>query len=135
MTHTSRLDGSEGQLKGRCFTFVPLLGLAFLAVLLFSLSFTFADSDAAVRQGGYWEFAKASNTERVFNKRDCLKYGGRPAGQGENELVLGRGRTDTNLYNVLWFGGRQYVTYKIDTSSTVTRLFGYHTHAIWLCQF
>ncbi len=135
MANATRRNRSDRPFRGRCLGYVPVVGLAFLSVLAFSLSLTFGDSAAAVRSGDYLTFAGVSNSEKVFNKHDCRKYGGRPVTQGEHDLVMGRGRTDADLYNVLWFGGHQYVTYKIDTSSSVTRLFGIHTQSIWLCQF
>lgn len=134
MRHVDQLNKAKWQLKGCCLTFIPLLALAFFS-MVGSLSFTFADSQAALRGGDYWSFAQVSNSERIFNKHDCRKYGGRPVSQGEHALVMGRGRTDARMYNVLWFGQHQYVTYKIDDTSAISRFFGLRSHKVWLCQF
>jgi len=84
---------------------------------------------------GYIAFAKLSNTEKVLDGKTCHEYGGRPVGEGEQSLVMRSGRTDKWFYNVLWFGQHQYVTYKRDTSETITGKIGLHPYSISLCQF
>jgi hypothetical protein len=114
---------------------LPIMALAMASALTIGFASSGADASGAVSGGGYMTFAKISNSEKVFDRNECRKYGGRPVSQYEQELVMRRGRTDANHYNVLWFGQHQYVTYKIDTTSRVSRFFGMTTHSVWLCQF
>jgi hypothetical protein len=125
----------KSQRKGSSFRALPIMGMAALAALTIGFSSANAVASGAVSGGGYMTFAKVSNSEQVFKRNECRKYGGRPVSQYEHELVMRRGRTDQYHYNVLWFGQHQYVTYKIDTTSSISRFFGMTTHSVWLCQF
>ncbi|MDX1483549.1 MAG: hypothetical protein R3229_03610 [Alphaproteobacteria bacterium] len=110
-------------------------GIASLFAIVLSLSLTLASSAEATREAGYRSFAKVSNREQALSEDDCRKYGGRPVTNGEYDVVMNGGRSDGELYNVLYFSGYQYVTYKIDASNSLSRLFGIATHKIGLCQF
>lgn len=123
------------QRKGGIRRTLPIMGLAVASALIFGFSSPNAAASGAVSGGGYMTFAKVSNSEKVFSRKECSRYGGRPVSQHEHELVMRAGRSDQNHYNVLWFGQHQYVTYKIDTTSSVSRFFGVTTHKVWLCQF
>ena len=125
----------EGQRRPSCLLFLPLGGITVLFCLLFSLSLTLAGSAVPTRGDDYRTFAKVSNAEKVLSDHDCRKYGGRPVTKGEYDLVMRAGRNDQELYNVLYFRGSQYVTFKIDASNSITKFFGIQNHTIWLCQF
>lgn len=125
----------ESLLRRSFLTFLPVGGITVLFGLAFSLSFTFASSAVATKEAGYLSFAKVSNEEKALTKDDCRKYGGRPVSSGEYDAVMDSGRSDDRLYNVLYFRGSQYVTYKIAVSNSITRFFGIETHKIGLCQF
>ena len=84
---------------------------------------------------GYIAFAKLSNAEKALSEETCREYGGRPVGSREQSKVMRAGRTDTWFYNVLWFGQHQYVTYKRDTSETITGKIGLQPFSLSLCQF
>jgi hypothetical protein len=104
-----------------------------IGALAFSLTLLSANSPVYARD--YAAFAKVSNNEKVLEAKACGKYGGRHISNGEYDLVMSSGRTDDTLYNVIYFGGYQYVTFKIDASNSIARLFGIKTHKIGLCQF
>lgn len=125
----------EGQHRPRCLMFLPIVGIIVLFGVVFSLSFTFASSAVATREGDYRTFAKISNKERALNVDDCRKYGGRPVSNGEYEVVMESGRSDDELYNVLYFSGSQYVTFKIEESNPISRFFGIQNQKVGLCQF
>ena len=125
----------KGQRKGISLKALPVMGIALLSALTLGYSSSRADASGAVSGGGYMTFVKVSNSERILQRNECRNYGGRPVSQQEHELVMRVGRTDQEHYNVLWFGQRQYVTYKIDTTNSVSRFFGVTTHSVWLCQF
>ncbi|MDH3240627.1 MAG: hypothetical protein OEO83_08165 [Alphaproteobacteria bacterium] len=84
---------------------------------------------------GYVAFARLSNSEKVLAAETCREYGGRPVEGREQDQVMRAGRTDKWFYNVLWFGQHQYVTYKRDTSATITGKIGLHPYSVSLCQF
>jgi len=111
------------------------MGMAVISALTIGIASTNAAASGAVSGGGYLTFVKISNSEKIFDRNECRNYGGRPVNQPEHELVMRVGRSDQYHYNVLWFGQHQYVTYKIDTTSPVSRFFGVKTHSVWLCQF
>ncbi len=125
----------KGLCKRSCLMFLPIGGITVLFGLVLSLSFTFASSAVATRGGGYLTFAKVSNMERALNEDDCRKYGGRPVPSGEYDVVMDTGRSDDELYNVLYFRGSQYVTFKIEESNPISRFFGIQSQTIGLCQF
>ena len=87
------------------------------------------------KPSGYIAFAKLSNSEKVLAEHICHDYGGRSVHGQEENLVMRSGRTDKWFYNVLWFGQHQYVTYKRDTSKTITGKIGLHPYSVSLCQF
>ncbi|MDX1483180.1 MAG: hypothetical protein R3229_01760 [Alphaproteobacteria bacterium] len=121
--------------KRGCVMALSLGGVAVLFALAFGLSLTLASSAEATRDAGYLSFAKVSNQEKTLRDDDCRKYGGRPVTAHEYDLVMKSGRGDSELYNVLYFSGYQYVTFKVDTANTLSRLFGLDSHRIGLCQF
>ncbi|MCZ6813783.1 MAG: hypothetical protein O7F14_06990 [Alphaproteobacteria bacterium] len=125
----------EGLYKRSCLMFISIGGITVLFSLVLSLSFTFASSAVATRGGGYLTFAEVSNKERTLNEDDCRKYGGRPVTSGEYDVVLKSGRSDDELYNVIYFSGSQYVTFKIEESNSISRFFGIQSQKIGLCQF
>ena len=125
----------EGLHKRSCLMFLPIGGITVLLGLVLSLSFTFASSAVATRGEDYLTFAKVSNKERALNEDDCRKYGGRPVTSGEYDSVMETGRSDDELYNVLYFRGSQYVTFKIEESNPISRFFGIQNQKIGLCQF
>lgn len=84
---------------------------------------------------GYIAFAKLSNSEKVLSEDVCRDYGGRPVSGREQTQVMRAARTDKWFYNVLWFGQHQYVTYKRDTSETITGKIGLQPFSLSLCQF
>lgn len=90
---------------------------------------------AAKRESGYVAFAELSNTEKVLSPKVCRKYGGRPVTESERAEVMRSARTDKYFYNVFWFGQHQYVSYKVDTSKTITGKIGLTSYTISLCQF
>jgi hypothetical protein len=102
---------------------------------VFSLSLTFAGSAVATRDGDYRTFAKVSNSEKALHEHDCRKYGGRPVTSGEYDVVMNSGRSDDDLYNVLYFSGRHYVTFKIQESNAFSRFFGIQNNKVGLCRF
>jgi hypothetical protein len=104
-----------------------------LWALAFSLTLVLASFPVAARD--FATFVKVSNDEKVLEAKACGKYGGREISEGEYELVMNSGRTDDSLYNVIHYGGFQYVTFKVDASNSITRLFGFKNHKIGLCQF
>jgi hypothetical protein len=87
------------------------------------------------KPSGYIAFAKLSNSEKVLGENVCREYGGRPVGGDEQNQVMRAARTDKWFYNVIWFGQHQYVTYKRDTSETITGKIGLHPYSVSLCQF
>ena len=125
----------EGRHKWSCLLFLPIGGITVLFGLVLSLSFTFASSAVATRGGDYLTFAKVSNKEKALSDDDCRKYGGRPVPGGEYDVVMKTGRSDDELYNVLYFSGSQYVTFKIEESNAFSRFFGIRNQKIGLCQF
>ena len=125
----------KGPAKRTCIMLLPMAGIVSLFALVFGLSITFADNAAATRGGGYRTFAKVSNSEKTLNENDCRKYGGRQVTNREFDVVMKTGRSDNELYNVLYYSGYQYVTFKVDASNSITRLFGIENHTIGLCQF
>ncbi len=125
----------EGLHKLSCLMFLPIGGITVLFGLVLSLSFTFASSAVATRGGDYLDFAKVSNKEIALKEDDCRKYGGRPVTSTLYDVVMKSGRSDDELYNVLYFSGSQYVTFKIEESNSISRFFGIQNHKIGLCQF
>ena len=125
----------EGLHKRSCLMFLPIGGITVLLGLVLSLSFTFASSAVATSEMGYLNFANVSNREKTLSYDDCRKYGGRSVPSGEHDVVMNTGRSDGQLYNVMYFSGYQYVTFKIDSANPVSRFFGIESHAIGLCQF
>lgn len=122
-------------LKRSCMMLLPIGGIALLFGLAFGLSFTFASSAVATKGEDYRAFAEFSNTEKALTADDCRKYGGRLVTSGEYDAVMETGRGDDQLYNVLFFRGSQYVTFKIANTNSISRFFGIETHKIGLCQF
>ena len=125
----------EGLHKRSCLIFLPIGGITILFGLVLSLSFTFGSSAVATRGGDYRTFAEVSNKERALSEDDCRKYGGRPVTSGEYGVVMETGRSDDELYNVLYFRGTQYVTFKMEESNAISRFFGIQNAKIGLCQF
>ncbi len=110
--------------------------LAVPVALIIGLVLSATYSGAAEKKpSGYVAFARLSNTEKVLSEEKCTEYGGRPVPENERALVMGAGQTDKYFYNVLWFGQRQYVTYKRDTSKSITGAMGIAKYTIALCQF
>ena len=125
----------KGQRKRSCLLFLPIGGIAVLFGLVLSLSFTFASSAVAIRGGDYLTFAKVSNKEKSLTEDDCRKYGGRPVPNSEYDVVMNTARSDDQIYNVFYFSGYQYVTFKIDSANPISRFLGIESHVIALCQF
>ena len=125
----------EGLHKRSCLIFLPIGGITILFGLVLSLSFAFGSSAVATRGGDYLDFAKVSNKERALNEDDCRKYGGRPVTSALYDVVMKSGRSDDELYNVRYFSGSQYVTFKIEESNSISRFFGIQSQKIGLCQF
>ena len=121
--------------KRSCLVFLPIGGITVLFGLALSLSFTFASAAVVTRGGDYLTFAKVSNKERALNEDDCRKYGGRPVTSSEYEIVMKSGRGYDDLYNVLYFSGSKYVTFKTEESNPISRFFGIQSHKLGLCQF
>jgi len=90
---------------------------------------------AEKKPSGYAAFARLSNSEKVLPVEQCKEYGGRPVPENERALVMGAGQTDKYFYNVLWFGQHQYVSYKRDSSKSITGAIGITKYTISLCQF
>ena len=135
MEHATGMINLKDLYKRSCLMFISIGGITVLFGLVLSLSFTFASSAVATRGGGYLTFAEVSNKERALNEDDCRKYGGRPVTSGEYDVVMKTGRSDDELYNVLYFRGSQYVTFKIEESNSISRFFGIQSQKIGLCQF
>jgi len=125
----------KGLHKRSSLMFLPIGGITVLFGLVLSLSFTFASSAVATKGGDYLTFAKLSNKERALNEDECRKYGGRPVTSGEYNVVMETGRSDDEFYNVLYFRGSQYVTFKTEESNPISRFFGIQNRKIGLCQF
>ena len=135
MENATGIFNLKGLYKRSCLMFISIGGITVLFGLVLSLSFTFASSAVATRGGGYLTFAEVSNKERALNEDDCRKYGGRPVPGGEYDVVMKSGRSDDELYNVIYFSGSQYVTFKIEESNSISRFFGIQSQKIGLCQF
>lgn len=113
-----------------------MCGVLFLGLAAFIAVGAGGMAEAAKQKpSGYIAFAKLSNTEKVLAEETCRDYGGRPVGGREQSLVMRSGRTDKWFYNVIWFGQHQYVTYKRDTSETITGKVGLLPYSLSLCQF
>ncbi len=125
----------EGLHKRSRLMFLPIGGMTVLFGLVLSLSITFGSSAVATRGGDYLTFAEVSNKERALNEDECRKHGGRPVTSGEYDVVMETGRSDDELYNVLYFRGSQYVTFKIEEANSISRFFGIQSQKIGLCQF
>ncbi len=135
MENATEITSPKGLHKRSWLMILPIGGMTLLFGLVLSLSFTFASSAVATRGGDYRTFAKVSNKERALSEDDCRKYGGRPVTRGEYDVVMKSGRSDDELYNVLYFSGSQYVTFKIEESNSISRFFGIQSQKIGLCQF
>jgi len=135
MEKATEIISLVGLRKRSCLMVISIGGITVLFGLVLSLSITFASSAVATRGGGYLTFAEVSNKERTLNKDDCRKYGGRPVTSGEYDVVMKSGRSDDELYNVLYFRGGQYVTFKIEEANPISRFFGIQSRKIGLCQF
>ena len=127
--------GLEGLRKRSCLLFLSIGGITVLFGLVLSLSFAFASSAVATKGGDYLTFAKVSNMERALSEDDCRKHGGRPVTSGEYDVVMKSGRSNDDLYNVIYFSGSQYVTFKTEESNPISRFFGIQSHKLGLCQF
>ena len=135
MENATGIISPKGLHKRSWLMFLPIGGITLLFGLVLSLSFTLASSAVATRGGDYLTFAKVSNKERALSEDDCRKFGGRPVASGEYDMVMESGRSDDELYNVLYFSGSQYVTFKIEESNSISRFFGIRNQKIGLCQF
>ena len=82
----------------------------------------------------YLDFADKSK-EGFVDGAACRSHGGRRVFNNHYDLVLSAGRSDPELYNVLYYGGRKYVTFRIDTSNFLNRLFHTKAYDKGLCQF
>lgn len=110
--------------------------MALLVALALGLFLSVTHSAAAgKRKSGYVAFARLSNTEKALSKKDCRNYGGRPVTESERAQVMRAARTDKYFYNVYWFDQHQYVSYKVDTSKSLTGKIGLTPYTISLCQF
>ncbi len=112
---------------------LPMRRITVILALAFSLTLLLANSPVAARD--YAAFAKVSNKEQALDPKACGKYGGRRISNRQYDLVMTSGRTDDTLYNVIYHGGYQYVTFKIDASNSISRLFGFQNYKVGLCQF
>ncbi len=83
---------------------------------------------------GYLDFADKSK-EGSVDGAACRSHGGRRVFNNHYDLVLSTGRSDPELYNVLYYGGHKYVTFRIDTSNFLNRLFHTKAYDKGLCQF
>ena len=104
-----------------------------IRALAMGLTLVLANSPVSARD--YADFAKVSNKEQMLDDKACRKFGGWPVPNGQSRLVLNSGRVHDTYYNVIYYAGFQYVTYKIDASNSVGRFFGFQTFRIGLCQF
>ena len=80
---------------------------------------------------GYLTFA-AKSTDGPTIDSTCRSYGGQPVVGEHYDVVMGSGRIDDTLHNVLYYGGYHYVTFKISEPNPIRRAFG---PEIGLCQF
>ena len=87
-----------------------------------------------VAAAGYLDFADKSK-EGSVDGAVCRSHGGHRVFNSHYDVVLRAGRSDPELTNVIYYGGYQYVTFKIDTSDFLNRLLGTKAYKIGLCQF
>ncbi len=83
----------------------------------------------------YLAFAEKSKKEGLVDDAACRSHGGRRVFNRHYDVVLSAGRSDPELYNVLYYGGHKYVTFRIDTSNFLNRLFHTKAYDKGLCQF
>jgi hypothetical protein len=79
----------------------------------------------------YLEFAAKSH-EGPTSDPTCRSHGGQPVVGEQYDVVMGSGRIADTPYNVIYYGGNRYVTYKIFESDPVRQQLG---PEIGLCRF
>lgn len=109
--------------------------LAFIIGLVSVLAIPVLSPAEAVTGGtGYQSFAKMSSQGPV-RQATCREHGGRPVFNDHYDVVMKIGRSDTEMYNVYYYGGHRYVTFRIDSTGSLGRLFGIKSYDKGLCQF
>lgn len=88
----------------------------------------------AVIKSDYRTFAIESSKGPLHDAA-CREHGGRPVVNDHYDVVMKIGRGDSEMYNVYYYGGHRYVTFRIDTTGSIGRLFGVKTYDKRLCQF
>ena len=110
---------------------VPMRQLVAIILLVQALALPMPGVAAAA---GYLDFADKSK-EGSVDGAACRSHGGRRVFNRHYDVVLSTGRSDPELYNVLYYGDHQYVTFRIDTSNFLNRLFHTKSYDKGLCQF
>jgi hypothetical protein len=85
----------------------------------------------AAANDDYLKFAAKSN-EGPTSDPTCRSHGGQPVVGEQYDVVMGSGRIADTPYNVIYYGGNRYVTYKIYESDPTRRQLGTE---IGLCRF